>query len=117
MWIDANHRVDCPSGLKFHKLILMAPAAGYFQAPDALEKVITPIQLWVGLRDQITPKTQVAMIEHWLKEKNLVDFKIDENANHFSFMDELPPTIQDTIENRELFLDSVYSEIWNFLNS
>jgi alpha-beta hydrolase superfamily lysophospholipase len=117
MWMDANNRVDCTVEMKFHKLILMAPAAGYFQAPDALEKVVTPIQLWVGLKDQITPKTQVAIIEDRMSGKKLVDFRIIENANHFSFMDELPPTVQDTVENRQLFLDSVYSEIWSYLNS
>ena len=95
------------------KLILFTPPTGFFQGPNALAAIKTPIQLWAGTLDNIIEQSQVEYLKKTIT-KAPVDFHVIEGAGHFSFMNTLPPNIVDPMANREEFLDKLASEVCRF---
>jgi len=114
MWTKSGVEVVIPREERLHKLALFAPPTGFFQAPGALEKVNTPIQLWVGGLDTITPPSQVEFLKNSLSNRVSIDFNLVEGASHFSFMNRLPPTVVDQMPNRQEFLNSLASAVCAF---
>jgi pimeloyl-ACP methyl ester carboxylesterase len=57
----------------------------------ALDKFNTPIQVWVGGKDQITPPIEVEFLRRNLGERVKVEVRSEEEAGHFTFMNVLPP--------------------------
>ncbi|UYQ95780.1 hypothetical protein MKQ68_11770 [Chitinophaga horti] len=90
------------------KLVLFAPPTGYFNAPGALVQVTGEIQAWGGRRDVITPAAQLDLLAG-------ANVRIVEDGGHFSFMNELPPGITDTITDRPKFLDELAQEVTAFV--
>lgn len=85
----------------------------FFAAPGALDEVCTPIQAWAGSLDSVTPPSQTEFLKNSLGA--LVDARFIEGAGHFSFMNELPPNVVDTADERELFLAKLNLEVSKFL--
>ena len=98
---------------RINRLVLMTPPTGFFQAPRALSAVHIPIQAWAGTKDVITPPVQAELLKQQLGD--LVDLHLVEGAGHFSFMNSLPPQIEDTLAGRESFLGNLAEEIRSFL--
>lgn len=115
MWMRAGYRLPIRKDERFKKLVLFTPPTGYFQAPMALKDVQTPIQVWAGSLDTITPSEQIDILKRGLPAQTFVDLRIAEGAGHFSFMNTLPPNIKDSIGERENFLSKVSEEVCRFV--
>lgn len=115
LWLGPGQLVPVPTDARFDRLVLMTPPTGFFQAPGALDDVTTPIQVWAGAHDQITPPMQIEFLRQALGERVYVDVRVDEKAGHFTFMNTLPPQTNDPHPNREAFLAKLAVEIQDFL--
>lgn len=97
------------------RLVLLAPPTAFFRHTGALASVNTPIQVWVGSKDTITPPAQAMFLKDALGEQTQTDLHIVDDAGHFTFMNELPPHITDTHPDRHAMLLSLGDEVSGFL--
>ncbi len=74
-----------------------------------------PIRIWVGAKDSITPPAQAQFLKEVLSLQGPIDICLDEEAGHFSYMDELPPNITDSHSNRSKFLASLANDVGRFV--
>jgi len=111
----AGDTVMSGSKLKFDRLALFAPATDFFRRPGALKSVRVPIRTWVGAKDSITPPAQAQFLKEVLSLQGPIDICLDEEAGHFSYMDELPPNITDSHPNRSKFLASLANDVGRFV--
>jgi pimeloyl-ACP methyl ester carboxylesterase len=103
------------SKLKFDRLALFAPPTDFFRRPGALKSVRVPIRIWVGAKDSITPPAQAQFLKEVLSLQGPIDICLDEEAGHFSYMDELPSNITDSHPNRRKFLASLANDVGLFV--
>lgn len=115
MWLGPGQQVPIRTDERLKCLVLFTPPTGFFQAPGALHAVCTPIQLWAGTHDVITPFAQAEFLKQEIGNQVTVDLRVIEGATHFSFMNTLPPQISDTLANRNGFLANLAVEVQNFL--
>jgi len=101
--------------LKFDRLALFAPPTDFFRRPGALKSVNVPIRIWVGAKDSITPPAQAQFLKEVLSLQGPIDICLDQEAGHFSYMDELPPNITDSHPNRSKFLASLANDVGRFV--
>jgi len=113
MWMHDGKRLPFEAGKRIVRMVVFTPAMDFFAAPGALDEVRTPIQAWAGSLDSVTPPSQTVFLKSALG--SLVDARIIEGAGHFSFMNELPPNVVDTVDEREHFLAQLNLEVSNFL--
>ena len=107
-------------------LVLMAPAAGYFLAPNALSEVTIPILLLIAEHDHITPEKWTSdVILNGVPDKSKIIFRTIKNAGHFSFISPFPaamkspdfiPSTDPEGFDREAFHRELPVEIFEFLN-
>jgi len=114
MWMRAGERLPIKCETRLKKLVLFAPPTGFFQGPNALSAIQIPLQAWAGTRDSITPQIQIEFLKNNLPTQVSFDLKIVEGAGHFSFMNTLPPQINDCMENREAFQKSLAADVCRF---
>lgn len=114
MWIDREKQLPIGHDTRLKKLVLIAPPTGFFEAPKSLSAVDTPLQVWVGTLDQITPKDQIEVIKNGLRDRVPIDLRLVEGAGHFSFMNTLPPNVTDSMTNRESFLTEFGKSVCDF---
>lgn len=115
IWLSPSECLPIPYDKRLQKLTLFAPPTGFFQAPNALNEIQIPLQIWVGAIDKITPPAQAEFLKNNLANKVPLDFRIVEGAGHFSFMNSLPPQVIDPMVNREEFLNKLAVETFQFL--
>jgi pimeloyl-ACP methyl ester carboxylesterase len=115
MWTRERQRLAIASCPRLDRLVLLAPATGFFQAPGALGAVRTPILAWVGRQDTITPPAQADYLKQALAPRVPVDLRLVEGAGHFSFMNELPPAVTDSLADRAAFLGALTTEVARFV--
>lgn len=84
--------LDVPREPRVSRLVLFAPAAGWFAAPGALDAVTVPTLVCAGELDTVTPVEQAA---HLKSAPAAVDLRVVPNAGHFSFMNTPPPGMAD----------------------
>ena len=113
MWMHDGKRLDCKADRRIKRMVVLTPAIDFFKTPGALDEVRTPMQAWAGSRDSITPPSQTLFLKNALG--SLVDARFIEGAGHFSFMNDLPPNVVDTLEDREAFLAHLALEVGKFL--
>lgn len=113
LWMGPHQKVEIPTHNSLKRLVLMAAPTGYFQAPASLESVKLPVQAWVGTRDPITPVPQAEFLKDRIGDS--VDLRIVEEGGHFSFMNSLPPTIRDSLADRDTFLESLTKSVTEFV--
>ena len=113
MWMHDGKRLDFEPDKRIERMVVFTPAMDFFTAPGALDEVSIPIQAWAGSLDSITPPSQTAFLKSELG--SFVDARFIDGAGHFSFMNELPPNVVDTIDEREPFLAWVNLEVSKFL--
>ncbi len=101
----------------FARLILLAPPTDFFRRPGALTAVQTPLQVWVGEQDHLTPPEQARFLQQAMQGQAPCELRLVEHAGHFTFMNELPPGISDAHPAREAFLRSLASEANRFLTA
>ncbi|RLL48544.1 alpha/beta hydrolase [Oceanobacillus piezotolerans] len=114
--VDAEERIK--------KVILLAPALGWFRNKGAVDKVNLPILMISGEKDEITPSFHAEFLLNGLKNTGKIVHKSIENAGHFSFLSPFPevmknpsfPPSQDPSGfNRNLFHQELKSDVLNFL--
>jgi pimeloyl-ACP methyl ester carboxylesterase len=103
----AGELVTSRSGLKIGRLALFAPTTAFFRGPGALNSVRVPIRIWVGARDTISPPAQSQFLKDALQSQVPIEICLEEEAGHFSYMDELPPGVTDSHPDRSTFLASL----------
>jgi pimeloyl-ACP methyl ester carboxylesterase len=111
----AGDTVMSGSKLKFDRLALFAPSIDVFRRPAALKSVRVPIRIWAGAKDSITPPAQAQFLQQVLALQGPIDICLDEEAGHFSYMDELPPDITDSHPDRSKFLASSANDVGRFV--
>ena len=114
VWMRAGDRLSIPDA-RFERLALFAPATGFFQGPNALDGVRTPILAWAGTKDVITPPAQTEFLKNAIRGNVPVEVRIVEDAGHFSFMHVLPPQITDSLPNRDAFLANLSAAVCHFI--
>jgi pimeloyl-ACP methyl ester carboxylesterase len=77
-----------PREVRIARLVLYAPACGWFAGPDAMTQLRAPTTALVGACDAVTPVAQVRLLE---RAPALVEVRVVPRADHFSVMTQ-PPT-------------------------
>jgi len=113
LWLRDGRRLEFEAGKKIERMVVFTPAMDFFAAPGALDEVRIPVQAWAGSLDSTTPPSQTVFLKSSLG--SLVDARFIEGAGHFSFMNELPPNVVDTVDERESFLAQLNLEVSKFL--
>src|SRR5690606_19654093 len=75
---------------RFRAAVLMAPAVGYYRAPEALAKIAIPLLVLAGEKDEITPIDDIRTILRPLPATATWDFVMVPGAGHFSFLSPFP---------------------------
>jgi pimeloyl-ACP methyl ester carboxylesterase len=115
VWIRPGETLAIEPDGRLDRLVLLAPATGFFRAPGALDAVRTPILAWAGTHDTITPSAQAQLLEHELGARIPVEVRVAEGAGHFSFMNVPPPQSIEPLLDREGFLASLALEVGRFV--
>jgi hypothetical protein len=108
-------RVEFKSQRSFSRLALLTPPTGFFRAPDALTQVRSELYVRAGAEDSITPPEQAWFLQEALDRQTTVELRVDEAAGHFTYMDELPPTVSDPHPDRSAFLSELALDLARFL--
>jgi predicted dienelactone hydrolase len=114
-WTRDGTRLDIAPEPRLQRLVLMAPAMGFFRAPGALEAVRLPIQVWAASNDVITPPAQAEFLRQALADRVAVDLHVVEDADHFSFVNVRPPLTTESLPNREAFLAELAANVIGFV--
>lgn len=99
----------------FERLVLLAPPTDFFRHSGSLASVSTPMQIWAGGKDTITPPAQAHFLKDTLEGQAQIDFHLVEDAGHFTFMNELPPRVIDPYPDRDAFILKLAAETGRFL--
>ncbi|MFV8053620.1 alpha/beta hydrolase family protein [Mycobacterium sp. 48b] len=114
-WSRAGHAMDVPREPRVSRLVLYAPAAGWFAAPGALDAVTAPMLVYVGELDTVTPAEQALQLKNARAD---VDLRVVPNAGHFSFMHQPPPgVVEDVAFDRDAFLADLARATLDFVTS
>ncbi len=100
---------------RLERLALLAPATGFFLAPGALDTVRTPLLVWAGGRDAVTPPAQAELLRGSVGSRVAVDLRLTEGAGHFSFMHVPPPQAVEPLPDRDAFLAEVTAVVCRFV--
>lgn len=71
-------------------LVLLAPAVPWFAPAGALAGVTPPILLLVAGQDAFLPPAHADIIRHGVPDPARVEFRLIENAGHYSFLSPFP---------------------------
>lgn len=115
VWMRPGHRLSISPDPRLDRLVLLAPATAFFQAPGALDAVRTPLLVWAGTEDVVTPPRQSTFLAEALRGRVPVDVRVREGAGHFSFMDEPPPRTTEPLPDRTAFLAEVAADVCRFV--
>ncbi len=113
----AGDEVAVSTPLNFDGLVLLAPAIDFFMHPDASLNVDARLYLRTGKQDSVVPPERVNVFAQKLSDPTKVDFYTDEDAGHFSYMDQLPPQVDDCQPHRQTFLSILAEDVGIFLAS
>ena len=91
MWLGPGRRLPVDREERLRAIALLAPPVGFFQAPGALDTLDLPIFLRSGGADKVSPASTHRQFLERLPQGLPVDFRVEEKADHFSFMDQRPP--------------------------
>jgi predicted dienelactone hydrolase len=75
-------------------LVLLAPAAFWFMAPEALKGVDVPILVVEGEHDDLTPAWHGQLIAGGVADRAKVTLRLEPGAGHFSFISPFPKAMQ-----------------------
>lgn len=102
--------------IQFNRLALFAPPTGFFRKPGALHNLNTAVDVWVGAKDTITPPDQALFLKYALEGQVSINVHVDEDAGHFTFMNELPPGMVDTHPDRFAYLLSLSDKVTKLIS-
>lgn len=116
--------IDLEVEERIKKVILLAPALGWFRNEGALKNVDLSILMMTGEKDEITPSFHAEFLLKGMKDSKKVVHKVIKNAGHFSFLSPFPETMKKASFppsqdpegfNREAFHQELEAEVLNFL--
>ena len=102
---------------RLDRLALLAPPADFFRRPGALRALALPVAIWAGAADTVTPLAQSRFLHDALTAQVPVELHVEYAADHFSFMDELPPGVVDAHHDRGVFLRALAGAVGRFVLS
>ncbi|MCE1255542.1 MAG: alpha/beta fold hydrolase [Anaerolineae bacterium] len=123
-WTKDGRLVPVDVDDRIKALVLMAPAAGWFNSDASLDNVHIPILLYAAEKDKVTPPDDVSIILRRLPEPGLITYKLVENGGHYSFLTPFPaglcspqflPSTDPEGFDREAFQQVLKREILEFL--
>ena len=114
VWMGPGHRLSIDRDERLVKLALLTPTTGFFQAPGALDDVRVRILAWAGAKDTITPPAHAELLKRALKDRAPVEVRIEQDAGHFSFMHVPPPSVIESLADRDEFLARLTAEVIKF---
>ncbi|MDR2529727.1 MAG: hypothetical protein LBD04_12055 [Synergistaceae bacterium] len=89
---EPGRRLDVVHDSRIRALVLLAPATTWFRSDGALSGLNIPILLFVGDKDEHTPReAHVQPILKGVPDETKVECRVIENAGHFSFLSPYPP--------------------------
>ncbi|SDY27012.1 alpha/beta hydrolase family protein [Hymenobacter psychrophilus] len=87
-----THAIPVPAAnAQVRALILLAPAVPWFAPAGALANVRLPILLVVSGQDEFLPPAHAEIIRRGVPDPDQLDFRLIENAGHYSFLSPFPP--------------------------
>jgi predicted dienelactone hydrolase len=89
-WTRAREPIEVPHDARLGALVLMAPACGFFLAPNALQAVTAPILALTAEHDALTPDDQIRTALAAVPDRSRVTIQTVPNAGHFSFLSPFP---------------------------
>jgi pimeloyl-ACP methyl ester carboxylesterase len=114
VWMGPGHQLSIDRDERLRKLALLTPTTGFFQAPGALDDVRVPILAWAGAKDTITPPADAELLKRALQGRASVEVRIEHDASHFSFMHVPPPSVIESLADRDEFLARLTAEVIRF---
>ncbi len=112
-WGRGRKPLDVPREPRVSRLVLFAPATGWFVGPKALHGVDVPVLAYAGTADTVTPALQIEVLR---SAPGPVEVRVVPGAGHFSFMNTLPPEVPGEQEfDRAAFLDRLAEETAEFV--
>jgi predicted dienelactone hydrolase len=87
------HPVAVVPDPRVRRLVLLAPATVWFQAPGALADVDLPILMRTAEHDAHTPAVHAEIVLRGVRDAAKVDHAVVPNAGHFSFLTPFPPSL------------------------
>jgi pimeloyl-ACP methyl ester carboxylesterase len=104
-WTRDGRRLTVAREPRVTRLVLFAPALGWFRAPGALDAVQASITAFAGSRDTVTPPETLDLLR---TARSPVLTRTFDGAGHYDYMDDPPPGIAtDSDFDRAGFLDEV----------
>lgn len=109
---------------RIKKLVLLAPALGWFRNKGALDQMNLPVLMITGEKDEITPSFHAEILLNGVPQPDQIVHKTIQNAGHFSFLSPFPKIMKDPSFppsqdpegfNRELFHHELNAEISRFV--
>jgi pimeloyl-ACP methyl ester carboxylesterase len=112
-WGRDRKPLAVPREPRVSRLVLYAPAAGWFAAPGALDEMTVPALVYAGELDAVTPSEQAL---HLKSAPAPVEVRIVPGAGHVSFMNVPPPgATEDARLDRDRFLAELAAATLTFL--
>lgn len=117
-------RIEVTRDDRVKALVLLAPAAGWFFAPGALDKVRVPVLMLTPEKDEYLPKEHFEFLGQGFPDQTLIEHRTVANAGHYCFLSPFPaemtnarfPPSQDPDGfDRERFHTEMNAEILEFL--
>ena len=115
VWMGPGQPLNITRDARLERLVLLAPATAYFQAPGALDGVKTPVLAWAGAQDVVTPPAQAEFLRSVLGTRLSVEVRIAADAGHFSFMNVPPPQLPEPLPDKDAFLRNLTTEVCSFI--
>jgi alpha-beta hydrolase superfamily lysophospholipase len=115
VWMRPGAPLPMARDARLERLVLLAPATGFFAAPGALDELRTPLLVWAASEDTVTPPAQAQLLADVLGSRLRMELRVEPGAGHFSFMHEPPPHSSEPLPDREAFLARLTTEVCNFL--
>ncbi|MEQ6902183.1 hypothetical protein [Nocardioides sp. YIM 152588] len=116
MWLGPATSLDVVPIQRLRRVALLAPAAGYFLAPGAVDAVRAPVLAWIGSEDPVTPPSQLELLADGLRDLTEVDLRVAAGGGHFSFLHEPPPGVPEPLGDREAFLAEMCADLVRFVS-
>jgi pimeloyl-ACP methyl ester carboxylesterase len=111
VWMGSEGPLPIAADARLERLVLLAPATSFFQAPAALDAVRAPIHAWAGTLDVITPVAQTQWLQQAIASGVAVEAHVCEGAGHFSFMHVPPPQTTEPLADRDAFLAQLTRDV------
>ncbi|MCY4045365.1 MAG: alpha/beta hydrolase [Cellvibrionales bacterium] len=115
MQLFTGKKVAFKTENRLSALVVLAAPTQFFLSPGSLDLVSIPIMGWVGANDKVTPPDQLDGFMSAIPLVKSSQFHVDESAGHFSFLDQPPPNIIETVTCKSQFIQKCSHEIGKFV--